>query len=272
MMRIKLKSQLGMTLIEVMIALIITGVITTSIFKLYITQHQNYITQEDITDIQQNARSSIDEISRHIRMAGYELPLGLNAIEAYNTNPDTIVLMYHNSGCDTYLSSAMTNGASILNCATDVSCFFDGQWVFIYDADSAEGEWFDISSVQTGTMQLAHSSTSLSRKYDANALVFALSQVKFFIDNTTDPDHPKLMIQVMGDTPKVYAENITDLQFQYIMKNGTTLNEPTVAENIREVQIELSGRSNMPEVDDEGTEHFRDRTFSTSVFLRNVGI
>ncbi|KAA3632663.1 MAG: prepilin-type N-terminal cleavage/methylation domain-containing protein [Calditrichaeota bacterium] len=272
MMKTKLKNQIGMSLIEVMIALVITGVITTSIFKLYITQHKNYITQEDITDIQQNARSSIDEISRHIRMAGYELPLGLNAIEAYDTNPDTIVLVYHNSGCDTYLSAPMPQPSSELKCGTDISCFYDGQWVFIYDADSAKGEWFEITHVQSAAFHLQHNTMSLSRRYDANALIFAMSFVKFFIDNTTDPDHPKLMIQVMGDTPQVYAENITDLQFQYVMKNGTTLNAPTVAENIREVQIALSGRSNTPEVDDAGIENYRDRTFSTSVYLRNVGI
>ena len=262
----------GFSLLEVLIAVLITGIVTSSILQVYVTQHKNYIVQDDITNIQQNARASIDEISRQVRLAGFDLPLGLNAIEAYNTNPDTIVLVYHNSGCDTYLSAPMPQPSAELKCGSDVSCFYDGQWIFIYDADSAKGEWFEITEVQSAALHLQHNTMSLSRKYGVNALIFAMTQVKFYIDNTTDVDHPKLMIQIMGEAPQIYADNITDLQFQYKLKNGMTVDEPPIAENIREVLISLSARSNQPEVDDAGVETFRDRTFNTSVFLRNVGI
>ena len=130
----------GVSIIEMLIALLMVGVVTTSIFKLYITQHESYLVQDDITNIQQNARASIDELSRQIRMAGYDLPLGIQAIYAQNTNPDTITLVYHSSGCDTYLSSPMPQPSAELKCGSDVSCFYDGQWVFIYDADSAKGQ------------------------------------------------------------------------------------------------------------------------------------
>lgn len=267
-----MKNEKGFTLIEILISLVITSIITASILNVYITQHENYMTQDDITDIQQNARASIDELSRQIRMAGFDLPLGLNAIEAYDTNPDTIVLTYHNSGCDTYLSAPMPNPSAELKCGSDISCFFDGQWVFIYDADSAKGEWFEISHVQAAAFHVQHNTMTLSRKYDANALLFAMTQVKFYVDNTTDVDHPKLMIEIMGQTPQIYADNIYGLQFQYNLKNGMTVDEPPIAENIREVLISISARSDRPDRDDQGLNTFRERTYNTSVFLRNVGI
>jgi len=268
------RNQTGTTFLEVMIALLITSVVTTAIFKLYITQHKNYLTQDDVTNIQQNARASIDEMTRHIRMAGFDLPLGLPAITAANTDPDTITITYLSSGCDTYLSAPMPQPSAELKCATDVSCFYDGEWVYIYDPDSAFGEWFEITHVQTGSNHIQHNTMVLSRKYQANALLLAMSQIKFFIDTLSDPDHPNLMVQMMGHAPQVFAEDITDLQFQYTMKNGAVVDVPTVADNIREVAIVVSGRSHTPDLAlaQDPKDQYRQRTFSTTVYLRNVGI
>ncbi len=270
--RRKLHSQRGVTFLEVIIALVLMGVITAGIFRLYITQHSNFVIQDDITDIQQNARASIDELSRNIRMAGYDLPLGLAAIEAYNADPDTIAVLYHHSGCDTYLSDPMPLPSAELKCGTDISCFYSGQVVFIYDPHLAAGEWFEISEVQAAAFHLQHRESQLSRTYDADALVLAMERLKYFVDNTTDPDHPKLMVQAQGRAPQVFAENISDLQFRYRMKNGVVVDEPTVPENVREVMIEVTGRSNVPQHYAEGRTSYRQRSFTTSVFLRNVGI
>lgn len=270
----KAKSQRGTSFLEVMIALFIMGVITTAIFQLYITQHKNYMTQDDITNIQQNARASIDELSRHIRMAGYDLPLGLPAIVAADTDPDTITITYENGNCDTYLTAKMPEPSAELKCATDVSCFYDGQWVYIFDPNSGGGEWFEITHVQVAAKHLQHNTMSLSKAYDKDAIVMVLTQIKFFVDNTTDPNHPNLMIQLAGQPPQVYADNITDLQFQYRMKNGMILDVPTLVDDIREVLITVTGRSNTPDVElaDVVGDGYRHRTFSTSVYLRNVGL
>ena len=155
----KLKDERGVSFLEVMIALLITGILTASMLKLYITQHQNYMIQDDVTEIQQSVRASIDELSRQIRMAGYDLPLGLEGIEAYNTNPDTLVIVYQGTDCDTYLSAKMPNPSAELKCGSDLSCFYDGMWVFIYDCDSAKGEWMEISHVQEDAFHLQHNTT-----------------------------------------------------------------------------------------------------------------
>ncbi len=268
----RIHNQKGTSFIEVMIALVIMGVVTLAIFRAYIAQHKNYMVQEDITDIQQSVRASIDELSRNIRMAGYELPVGLQAMEAYDTNPDTIVLTYNASNCNTFLSLTTPSTTSELTCGSSVSCFNPGDWIYLYEADSAEGEWVQISDVQTGTNTLLHNSMALSRKYGEKSLVLALTRVKFYVDNTTDPDHPNLMMELQGQAPQVYAENVTNLQFKYQMKGGQLLDVPDITQNVRDVEIQITGRSNTPELADNGSETYRDRTFSTAVYLRNVGI
>ncbi len=271
----KIKSKRGTSFLEVMIALAIMGVVTTAIFKLYIASHRNYIVQDEVTYVQQNARASISELSRQIRMAGYSLPHGLASIESSNTNPDTITINYRTEDCDTYLSAPMPQPSSELKCATDLSCFYAGQWVYIFEPDSGGGEWFEITHVQGAAMHLQHNTMTLSKKYGKDAIILTISSIKFFVDNTTDPDNPMLMIQLIGQSPQIYADNITDLQFQYRMKNGVLMDTIIVADDVREVILSVTGRSANPDVDIADLGHgdaFRYRSFNTSVYLRNVGI
>ncbi len=263
---------------EVMIALLIMGVVTTSIFKLYVTQHKNYIIQDDITSIQQNARASIDELARHIRMAGYNLPLGVAPIIAYNTDPDTLIVQYRTDSCQTSLTANMASSASLIHCDSGLSCFSDSQWVYIFEPDSGGGEWFEINHVDVAAQTISHTS-SLSKPYTQDAVVISMEQVKFFLDTTTNPSTPCLMIQLPGQSPQVYAENISDLQFRYEMKNGMVIDTPSVVADVRAVNISVTGRSAMPDPDLADNESptdedslYRQRDFSTTVYLRNVGI
>jgi prepilin-type N-terminal cleavage/methylation domain-containing protein len=267
----RLKQVTGFSLIEVLIALFLTGIVTTAAFKTYITQHKNYIVQDDITEIQQSARASIDELTRQIRMAGFQLPYGLPSIIASNTNPDTITITYNSSGCNTFLDAAMPQPSSELKCGTDISCFASGQWVYIFEADSAKGEWFEITNVQTSSFHLQHNTMTLSRKYGAKSSVLSMVRVQFYIDKT-DANHPNLMMRAVGKTPQVYAENISDLQFKYKLTNGTTVDVPAQVEDIREVLISLTGRSANPDMDRPSTDRYRTRTYSSSVSLRNLGV
>lgn len=265
-----LKQVRGASLLEMLIALAITGVVTLAVFKAYITQHRHYIVQEDVTEIQQNARAAIDEITRHVRMAGYDLPMGLAAITPSNTNPDTLTLTYHTDACDTYLSQAMPQPSAELKCGSDVSCYWAGQWVYIYEPAVNIGEWFEITQVQESALHIQHNTMTLSRKYGEDAEILAMTQVKFYID-TTDVLHPNLMIQYIGQTPQVYAMNMTDLQFEYHMRNGDVLDQPILVDEIREITISVTGRSNNPDPEaPDTTDTYRFRTFATSVYLRNL--
>ena len=260
----------GLSLFEILVALIITGVVTLAIMKTYITQHRHYIAQEDVTNIQQNARAAIDELGKCIRMAGHGLPLGLDPIAASNTNPDTITITFQIGDCDTYLAAPMGSPSAQLECASDVSCFYNGQWAYIFEPDSGGGEWFEISEVQPTSLNIQHTTMALSRSYGADAIVMAMNEIKFFVD-TTDVNHPYMMLKTPAHPPQLYAENIEDLQFRYRMKNGMIVDQPSLADDVREVLISVTGRSNVPDPE-EHYNPYRRRTFATSVFLRNVGI
>ena len=109
----------------------------------------------------------------------------------------------------------------------------------------------------------------LSRKYGANSLVLGLTRAKFWIDNTTVPNHPRLMLQYMGQSPQIYAENITDLQFQYRMKGGAVVDVPPLAENIRQVLVSVTARSNSPNPEDT-LNPYQFRTYTSGIYTRNI--
>jgi prepilin-type N-terminal cleavage/methylation domain-containing protein len=84
----------GFTMIEVLVAIFLSSVIAASGFEFYKTMHGTTITQEDITEMQQNCRASIEEISRNVRMAGYKLPA---AHDPYYISGDTLIVYYSNT-------------------------------------------------------------------------------------------------------------------------------------------------------------------------------
>jgi hypothetical protein len=265
------KNNQGVSLMETMVALFMTGVVAASLFGVYINQHKNWMIQEEITDKQQNARAAIDELTRQIRMAGYDIPMGLNAIEAFNTNPDTIIITYSEAGCAVPVEEDMIQPSDELHCnGHDISCFHDGQWVYIMDPDSGAGEFFEITQVETASSYIQHNTMALSTCYRAGSVIKSIQQIKYYID-WTDSTQPNMMMQLPGKEPQVYAENIEDLQFRFRMKNGMIVDVPSISNEVREVLIGLVGRTSK-EDPDFPNDPYRRTAFASSVNVRNLDI
>ena len=98
----------GFTLVELLIALLITGVVVSAGYGIYLTQHEGWIIQEQISNMQQNVRAAMHELETRIRMAGYGLPGGFQPIYAADANPDTITILFQNEfGCEATIEHSM---------------------------------------------------------------------------------------------------------------------------------------------------------------------
>jgi type IV pilus assembly protein PilW len=64
--------QQGFTLVELMVALTLTFVVSAAAYSAYKVQRQNAAIQEDITVLQQNIRAGLDLMALELRMAGYD--------------------------------------------------------------------------------------------------------------------------------------------------------------------------------------------------------
>jgi hypothetical protein len=260
------------TLVELLIATLLSGIVVSAAFKIYLVQQKQLVVQEQISDMQQSVRSCADELSAKIRMAGYNLPAGVTPIAASNTNPDSIAIVYDDGSLvGVKITSAMALPSSDLNCTGyDLSPLSDGDWLFIFDPAALSGEYFQTSSINKTTCVIQHSAMPLSKAYPVGSRVSRLVTMKYYVDVTTDAAHPRLMSKYMNQAAQIYADNISDLQFQYVLSSGTTVDTPPIATMVREVIIGIDSRSD--KADTEFATNYRTRSLLTRVKVRNLGI
>ncbi len=265
----RIRSNKGVTLIELLVASVIALICAGAALELYVNQQKNWLAQENITDMQQNGRAALDEIVYHARQAGYHLPPGLQPLYANNANPDTITFVYLKEPiCDCGLTADMPLPSAELKLSPDsVGCFQDNSWAYIYDPYADEGEFFLITHVQVSSGHLQHNTMVLSKKYPAGSIVYMIEVITFYVDNTTDTLHPRLMYQRF-DQPNIYADNIEDLDFTYTLAHGAVVDSFVTADVVREVNVELIARTDR--IDPARKQDYLRDTLSTTVYLRNM--
>jgi prepilin-type N-terminal cleavage/methylation domain-containing protein len=260
----------GFTLVELLIVLLITGLVVSAGYGLYLNQHQGWIVQEQISDMQQNARAAMHELETRIRMAGYALPGGLQPIYAANTDPDTIAVLFQDEfECKATIEQDMFDPSSELRCdGHDVGCFDETTWAYVYDPSTDTGEFFYITGVQLASSLIQHSSP-MSRAYPEGSVVMYVDLYKFYID-TADTNHPNLMVQRQDNRSYVYAEDIENVQFRYGLANGVYVDLPPAASVVREVLVTLTARTARRDLQFQG--EYRRRTLTSEVKVRNLGL
>lgn len=77
----------GFTIVELIIAIGISGIVLAAIFSIYKLQQQHYTAQLDVTEMQQNIRGALNLITSDIRMAGFDQE-GSGAAEIINAEAD----------------------------------------------------------------------------------------------------------------------------------------------------------------------------------------
>lgn len=120
------RSQTGVTIVEMMIGAFIVGVISFASFGFYQHQHNAYLQQTDASDTQHNLRITMNELSRHIRQAGYEA-YGVIPVESISSGK--ILLIRFSDG-----DSVRTKAFFLL---TDTSTARSNLWTML-DGESPE--------------------------------------------------------------------------------------------------------------------------------------
>ncbi len=260
----------GFTIVEVLVASIIASLAIAAGMQLLISQNQNHLIQAGVTDMQQNGRATVDQLVGKIRQTGYRLEPGMNALLAWNSNPDTIAVIFMAEPlCSASLSENMSQATSEIRCEdADISCLVTDSWAYIYDPVKDSGEFFFVTGSDAGTGIIHHNLASLSKAYSQGARVFVLDFYKYYVD-ASDTLHSNLMMIKNGADPVVYADNITDLQFRYVLANGAVVDSVVIDRYVREVQVAVVARSDR---NDQFLNDFRYDTLRSSAMLRNLSM
>jgi len=63
----------GFTLVELLVALVISGLLMTAVYTTFQAQQNSYLAQEQVAEMQQNIRAGMDIMVSELRMAGYDV-------------------------------------------------------------------------------------------------------------------------------------------------------------------------------------------------------
>lgn len=66
----EMRNNHGFTLVELLVAMAMAGIVMGSIFSVYYSQQNSYVVQEDVSGMQQNLRAAMYLMAKEIRMAG----------------------------------------------------------------------------------------------------------------------------------------------------------------------------------------------------------
>lgn len=312
----KLNKKRGFTLIELLIGLALSGIVISAIYHVYISQSRSYTIQEQIAEMQQSVRVAMDTMVRDIRMAGFCLSSGkisyydgsgtayIYALTPTNNgdNPDSVDVFYGDASVSAGISKAMPVSSAEL-CVDSTDRFNVGDLVII--SNSTDGSLLQVTEVQPDSLKLQHNPGEGNINppgghnifppggYGSGSKVLRMRYLSYAIDNTTDPAHPTLEVDLDGPFANMdfqpFVENIEDLQLAYQEEDGswhydnTTSSAPTL-EDIRAVRINVLARThkiaprftgNRIGLEDHapgGSDNYRRRLLTTIIEVRNLGL
>ncbi len=64
--------QKGITLIELLITLVISGMVIAGTYRIFVAQSKAYTVQDQVVEVQQNTRSAMEILLRDLRMTGFD--------------------------------------------------------------------------------------------------------------------------------------------------------------------------------------------------------
>ncbi len=288
-----LRKNKGITLIELLVALVISAILVGAIYRTFIGQQKTYTVQEQVVDTQQNVRAAINRMIGEVRMAGFghfetllPAPYGSGAGitiggRTYNdiVNPDipaanavTIlcgVSFYFINGGNREIVSIAAVPASdqvTVNSLTDSqgNVLFntgDRKYVSIGGVES-----YIIKTIAGTTLTLVKSDNTpanFTYGHQVGTPVYGIRAVTYQVNGLA-----LLRDENMGAGGQPVADNIENLQFVYLNASGTPAAQNA---DIRVIQVGLRGRTDLdPDYKADGG--YRKRQISSSIHLKNMGL
>jgi len=293
-MNIKFKRETGLTLIELLIAMVISAILIAAIYRTFIGQQKIYTVQDQVVDMQQNVRAAINRMMREIRMAGFgnvsnRLPPQGQSFEAFEgskpikfdhvinpsdnknnikQNDDQITII----GAFEQVSALAIDhnpGRDTIQLAGKASEF-----------DTKYRKYVCIGGLETHTVTNISGNTitlsdNLVNKFAMGTPVFKVKAITYQL--RWDKNTPNMAVLTREDNTdgggsQVVAENIENLQFRYILNDGSESDSPIDPSRIRMVRVTVNARTSISDPEFKGgTGGFRRRTIASNIHIRNMG-
>jgi type IV pilus assembly protein PilW len=268
----------GFTLVELLVAMAISLVVMGTIFLTFKSQQDSYIIQDQITATQQNLRSAMYILTRDIQMAGYytnfdadQYTMDWDDLDGDNEiirpliytrnnvadgggdnikdNTDVIVIVKASSERRPLGAGEDATAGIITLTSRDLDGDGDDdlndtgkKYGLLAKEDLSAAEFFEVDSAAGNITPPG----GLTQNYDVGDLIFRADVIIYRVDEGAT--NPSLRRRNLGSDNgyRVVAENIDNLQFRYLLSDGTWTNDPAAAgqiPDVRAVEISLLART-----------------------------
>jgi type IV pilus assembly protein PilW len=275
----------GFTLVELLVAMLISLVVMGAIFLTFKSQQDSYVIQDQITATQQNLRAAMYILTRDIQMAGYytnfdgdqhtmnwddlggtetirPLIYGQNNVpggSGVKNNTDEIVIVKANTITSTSIinfgvlgdnDSAAGNTITLNDLVVgagdnEIDLNDSGKrFGVMVKQNLSRAEFFEITQGSGGPPFSTTVGSSFTETYGKGDRIYKVDVIIYRIDE--DATNPSLRKRNLGSDSgyRVVAENIDNLQFRYLLSDGTWTHNPAGQEpNVRAVEISLLART-----------------------------
>jgi hypothetical protein len=237
-----------------------------AVYRTLITQQKTHTVQEQVSDMQQNVRAAMGQMTKEIRMAGYGGDIlasfdnvnGFTNIITPASNSATILLadqvgvLGQNAATGTNQLS-MTNASTIFNTGNKKYLCLNGL------------NHYSIQSVLENTITLT---ANLAEDHIVDEPVYLVKAITYNL-GLSDGKNVIQRDENTGDGPQPLAENIESLQFTYFDANG---NVTATEADIRMIKVTVTAKSNISDSEYKGGDGYRRRTLTSDINVRNMGL
>ncbi len=213
----------GFSLVELLVSVAVSGVALASVAKFFANQNRLLQGHAFRVEAQQGLRSSLDAISRDVRLAGACLPATGAFVALTGTNganaPDSITVrtgvLRADLSCVVATVTANMNAGATTATVDSVNGFAVGQLVYL-TAQAGNGQYQFVTAVGGNTVTLDGGATTA---YTANAAsLYAIDERKYAVNTAVQPNQLTLTINRAAAEP--FAAGFRDLQLQYILNQN----------------------------------------------------
>ncbi len=267
----------GITLIELLVALVISSILVAALYRTFIRQQKTYMIQDQVVDMQQNVRVAIDRMSRELRMAGYggnilTVFVNVNGFSNIITPVDNANNIGNN---DDKITIILADQVGVLNS----NALKGSTTVSVSGADelfnTVKKKYLNlngqnnyvVSSVSGSTITLT---TALAEDHLANEPVNLVKAITYGLG--LSDDIPVLQRdENTGGGAQPLVENIENLQLIY--KDGNyPEGVPATPLDIRRIELIVTARTSMSDPEYGSGGGYRTRVLTSSIKVRNMGL
>lgn len=297
--KIRVANRHGFTLVEILVALVISSLLATAIYSFFIGQHHAYTVQDQVIEMEQNARAAMDMIRKELRMAGYHamgddlinnlsdfvpssfiptVPITVNLdanpkiSDGSGTEPDVITFLsvVPTSNNPTTLSTAVSAGSNQITLALTATQTGDQYNVGDMIHIGSTSEYATVSAISGNTLTIdtnpgdAGSNQGLAQGYAAGTPIGEIYVVSYAVFN--EDNDPSFARHNPGHP--VLKRKVNGAGFMPVAENITDMQLLHLGSG--EIQLTLSSRTDRADHNFQSNGGYRAYTTNARVKVRNA--